>query len=134
MCPIKVQMLKKTKESMFQMGRGQKLRLFLPHHSVCPTPPPQLRTLRMYSRPPSLPRPLRRSSGLLSPSLPPPLLIHRSFSHHPQLLLHLILLSSPSWSAVCLRSGGCQTRASTHVLFVSPGQRMDASSTDVPDT
>lgn len=134
MCPMKVLMLKKTKESMFQMGKEQKLRRLLPYHSVCPTPPLQPPTLRISSCPPSLPPPppLRRSSGLLTPSPLPPLSIHRSFSHHPQLflLLHLILLSSPSLSAVCLRSGGCRTRASTHVLFVSPGQRTDASSTD----
>lgn len=121
---------------MFQMGKEQKLRHLLPNHSVCLTPPPRLPTLRISSCPPSLP-PLRRSSGLLSPSLPPPLLwIRRSFSRHPQLLLlpHLILLSSPSWSALCLRSGGCRTRASTRVLFVSPGQRTAASSTDELDT
>lgn len=117
---LKVLILRKMKDLMFQMGKEQQLLL---HHSVRLTAPPLLPTLRMSSHALiCLPPP--KSSSLCP--LPP--LIRRSFSHHP--LWRLLPLACLTWSAACLLSGGCRTRASTHVSSVSHGQRMAASSMD----
>lgn len=155
-------MSRRTKESMFQMGKEPKLPS-CHNASVTPpspllTPPPRLLTPRISSPSPSLPPPppsLSRSSGLLTPSpLPPtpPPSTPRSFSRLPPPIplqryhhrLHLSpiwsaacrLLFPPSliWSAACRRSGVCRSHAWTRVSSVSPGRRTAASSTDGPDT
>nr|XP_019964494.1 PREDICTED: E3 ubiquitin-protein ligase Mdm2 isoform X1 [Paralichthys olivaceus]XP_019964495.1 PREDICTED: E3 ubiquitin-protein ligase Mdm2 isoform X1 [Paralichthys olivaceus] len=112
-----VPMSRRTKESMFQMGKGRELLLC---RSVSLTAPPPLPTPRISSPPPSPPPP--------TPPRTP-----RSFSSRPS-HVHLLLLRSQSWSAACLRSGVCQSRASTPASSVSPGPRTAASSTDERDT
>lgn len=136
MCPLKVLMLKRMKESMSQMGKERKL---LSCHRACRTPPFLVRTPRTSSPPPSLPPP-SRSSGLPTPSPPPPATppwTPRSFSHLPPQVLHLhslLLPWSPSWSAACRQSGGCRTRVWTRASSVSPGRKTAASFTDERDT
>ncbi len=139
LCLLKVLTLMRMKESMFLMGKEQKL--LSSHrrtrHSLLVTPAPLLPTPRTSSAPLSLhPPPPSRISGLVTPSPPPPV-TPRSFSHLPlSIHLHLLFLlwQSLIWSAAYRRSGGFRTRAWTRVSFVSPGQRTVASFTVELDT